>query len=58
MDINDEERNRLETLGETTIINSVLPAYKDLKDFFEDEYTPKTRLNIGIGTNQSNRELL
>lgn len=53
--INDEEKNRLETLGKKTIINSVLPAYKDLKDFFEDEYTPKTRLNIGIGTNQSNR---
>jgi uncharacterized protein (DUF885 family) len=54
--INDEEKNRLETLGKKTIINSVLPAYKDLKDFFEDEYTPKTRLNIGIGTNQSNRK--
>ena len=54
--INVKERNRLNKLGETTIINSVLPAYKNLKDFFENEYTPKTRLTIGIGTNHSNRE--
>ena len=53
---NHEEKNRLDILGETTVINSVLPAYKDLKEFIESEYLPKTRLNIGIGTNNNNRE--
>jgi len=53
---NHEEKNRLDILGETTVINSVLPAYKDLKEFIETEYLPKTRLNIGIGTNNNNRE--
>lgn len=53
---NHEEKNRLDILGETTLINSVLPAYKDLKEFIESEYLPKTRLNIGIGTNNNNRE--
>ena len=53
---NHEEKNRLDILGETTVINSVLPAYKGLKEFIESEHLPKTRLNIGIGTNNNNRE--
>lgn len=46
----DDDRSRLKALGRAAMDNAVLPAYKDLLKFLEDDYLPKAREQVGIGT--------
>lgn len=50
-----DDTKRLQNLGEAAISNSVLPAYRDLLTFLEDEYAPNARATVGIGTTPNNR---
>lgn len=51
-----EEQSRLTSLGEAAITNAVMPAYRDLEKFLTEEYTPKARSVVGIGTTDEGRE--
>lgn len=51
----EDDRKRLKALGKAAIDNAVLPAYKDLHKFLEDEYAPKARASVGIGTTPEGR---
>ncbi|WP_034389040.1 DUF885 domain-containing protein [Hellea balneolensis] len=54
--IPEEEQARLTSLGEAAIMNAVMPAYRDLAEFLEEEYLPKARSVVGIGTTEEGRE--
>lgn len=54
--ISAEEQSRLTSLGEAAIMSAVMPAYRDLAEFFEEEYLPKARSSVGIGTTDEGRE--
>ena len=45
--ISDADRERLTQAYREAIGNQVIPAYRRLRDFFRDEYLPKTRESIG-----------
>ncbi len=53
--IDETERKRLKALGVAALDNAVLPAYKDLHEFMQDEYLPKARTVVGIGTTPEGR---
>ncbi|NNC36103.1 MAG: DUF885 domain-containing protein [Hyphomonadaceae bacterium] len=53
--ITESDQSRLKSLGIETIRDKVLPAYEDLLAFLENEYAPKARSIVGIGTNELNR---
>lgn len=46
---------RLQGLGKAAIKSAVIPAYKNLNAFFEDEYLPSARAQAGIGTTEEGR---
>lgn len=46
--ITEEQKNSLETAAKLAIENSVVPAFKNVKAFFENEYFPNTRTTIGV----------
>lgn len=52
----DKTKSEITALGESAFTKSVLPAYRDLLAFFEQEYAPAARKTVGIGTNAQNRE--
>ena len=54
--INQAERSRLTGLGTAAINISVLPAYSDLLKFFEDNYAPAARTDVGIGSSEEGRD--
>ena len=54
--ISAEEQSRLTSLGEAAITNAVMPAYRDLDKFLTEEYMPKARPVVGIGTTDEGRE--
>ena len=54
--ISAEEQARLTSLGEAAITNAVMPAYRDLEKFLTEEYMPKARPVVGIGTTDEGRE--
>ncbi|MGB0907767.1 MAG: DUF885 domain-containing protein, partial [Maricaulaceae bacterium] len=54
--ISAEEQTRLAALGEAAMNMAVLPAYKNLESFLKDEYLPKARKTVGIGTTPEGRE--
>ncbi|RZV35867.1 MAG: DUF885 family protein, partial [Acidimicrobiales bacterium] len=53
--ITESDQSRLKSLGIKTIRDNVLPAYEDLLAFLDNEYAPKARSIVGIGTNERNR---
>ena len=53
--INEAEQVRLKALGRAAMENAVLPAYKDLQSFLSEEYLPKARTVVGIGTTPESR---
>ncbi|MDB2437470.1 DUF885 domain-containing protein [Hellea sp.] len=53
--ISSDEQARLASLGQAAITNAVMPAYRDLAEFLEDEYLPKARPVVGIGTTEEGR---
>ncbi len=54
--ISKDEQARLTSLGEAAIMNAVMPAYRDLAKFLEEEYLPHARSVVGIGTTEEGRE--
>jgi prolyl oligopeptidase len=46
--IPDADRERLRTAATETIEETVLPAYRELARYFNDEYLPATRGSIGL----------
>ncbi|MBC6402457.1 MAG: DUF885 family protein [Hyphomonadaceae bacterium] len=45
----EDDKANLRQLGEAAMENAVLPAYRDLLTFMEDEYVSEARNEIGIG---------
>lgn len=56
--ISETERTRLKILGKAAMNESVFPAYKDLRTFLENEYAPKARKVVCIGTNKYYKALV
>lgn len=54
--ISAQDQTRLTSLGEAAIMNAVLPAYRDLEKFLSEDYSPKARNVVGIGTTDEGRE--
>jgi uncharacterized protein (DUF885 family) len=54
--IDEAERQRLRAEGLTAINEAVLPAFRDLLEFFEAEYVPASRDSIGISEVPGGRE--
>jgi len=50
------EQKRLTALGRAAVKSSVIPAYADLLDYFEETYAPAARTTAGIGTSPQMRE--
>jgi uncharacterized protein (DUF885 family) len=53
--ISKNEQERLSELGLNAVRDHVLPAYKNLQSFLENEYAPAARKTVGIGTTPENR---
>lgn len=53
--IAEPDQKRLKAMGKAAMRSAVIPAYKDLKRFFEKEYLPKARKVVGIGTTPEGR---
>ncbi len=53
--MNAKDQKRLQALGEAAIQSAVLPAYRDLAEFLEDEYIPQARETAGIGNSEEAR---
>ena len=51
----EDEKSRLKSLGKAAMENAVLPAYRDLHKFLKEEYAPKARSSVGIGTTPEGR---
>lgn len=53
--ISETDQKRLAALGEAAVNSAVLPAYRDLSEFLEEDYIPKARKVPGIGINEESR---
>lgn len=53
--ISQTDQKRLKALGDAAIQSAVLPAYRDLTKFLEDEYIPQSRQVPGIGVTDEAR---
>ena len=53
--ISAQDQSRLKALGEAAIKSAVLPAYRDLAKFLEDDYIPNARQTAGIGNSEEAR---
>lgn len=53
--IDKSDQKRLQALGDAAIQSAVLPAYRDLAEFLEIEYIPKSRAVPGIGITEDAR---
>ena len=46
--ITQDQKDSILSAAKIAIENSVVPQFKRIKTFFEDEYLPKTRISIGV----------
>jgi len=46
--LSQEEIDSIQTAAKEVILENVIPSFKSIKTFFEDEYYPNTRKSIGI----------
>ncbi|MBT6881279.1 MAG: DUF885 domain-containing protein [Flavobacterium sp.] len=46
--ITQDQKDSILSAAKIAIENSVIPQFKRIKTFFEDEYLPKTRISIGV----------
>lgn len=53
--IDADEQKRLRALGKAALDMAVLPAYRDLAKFLENDYMPNARKVVGIGTTPEGR---
>ena len=54
--LNEEQKASLKALGLAVINTSVLPAYRDLLRFLEEDYMPAARPVVGIGSTEEGRD--
>ncbi|MCX2718885.1 DUF885 domain-containing protein [Lentiprolixibacter aurantiacus] len=55
-DLNPQQKDSVRQVAKLLIINKVVPAFRDIKQFFEQEYLPKARESIGISSIPGGRE--
>ncbi len=55
-DMDPAEAERLRALGEAAMQSAVIPAYRDLAEFFSEEYLPAARQTAGLGDSETERE--
>ena len=46
--ISDQDQQRLRAMARETIAETVLPAYRELDQYFSDTYLPASRESIGL----------
>tara|TARA_A100001011_G_scaffold9148_1_gene10360 strand:+ start:2466 stop:4178 length:1713 start_codon:yes stop_codon:yes gene_type:complete len=46
--LSQEEIDSIQTAAKEVILENIVPSFKSIKKFFEDEYYPNTRKSIGI----------
>lgn len=54
--ISQEKQDSLKTEAKRLIQEKVIPSFKEIKRFFEEEYYPKTRREIGVSTTPNGME--
>ena len=50
------QKDSITTSAQKIILEKVVPAFKDIKSFFESEYIPNTRTAIGVSETPNGRE--
>ena len=54
--ITQDQKDSILSAAKIAIENSVIPQFKRIKTFFEDEYLPKTRISIGVSETPGGEE--
>ena len=54
--ITQDQKDSILSAAKIAIENSVIPQFKRIKTFFEDEYLPKTRTSIGVSDTPGGEE--
>ena len=54
--ITQDQKDSILNAAKISIENSVIPQFKRIKTFFEDEYLPKTRTSIGVSETPGGEE--
>lgn len=54
--ISQDQKDSILSAAKIAIENSVIPQFKRIKTFFEDEYLPKTRTSIGVSETPGGEE--
>ena len=54
--ITQDQKDSILSAAKIAIENSVIPQFKRIKTFFEDEYLPKTRTSIGVSETPDGEE--
>ena len=54
--IEEADQIRLKALGQAALNSSVIPAYRDLSAFMQNEYAKGARPTAGLGTSETERE--
>lgn len=54
--ITQDQKDSILSAAKIAIENSVIPQFKRIKTFFEDEYLPKTRISIGVSETPAGEE--
>ena len=55
-DISDIQKDSINKVAKLTIEQVVVPQFKRIKEFFENEYYPKTRKKIGVSSTPNGKE--
>ena len=55
--ISIEEKEILQTQAQQIIIDQIVPAYKELEKFFQDQYLPSSRITVGLYDTPQGNEL-
>ena len=55
-DISDIKKDSINKVAKLTIEQVVVPQFKRIKEFFENEYYPKTRTEIGVSSTPNGKE--
>ena len=55
-DISDIKKDSINKVAKLTIEQVVVPQFKRIKEFFESEYYPKTRIEIGVSSTPNGKE--
>lgn len=56
-DLSPQQKDSVREVAQLLITNKVIPAFRDIKQFFEEEYLPQARKSIGVSSIPGGREL-